>query len=384
MAGASYFYVKRRVIKMTNVISMLIGRLVFICNGYSIIKNLAKIKNIHLTVNKSTVKALLQVSAVLITAMCAGAGIIVSVAPDTGSIVGFGLAAAAIAVYFTAKNSAEKLAVAKLLMLGSVGCYVGILGIMQNVELTENAWGWLVGLKAQSDGFKTAIFGTLIPLLFVETDEPPVQKVGRWFTRQSIRTYFWCMRQLGKVNALLERAASTARAHLCALCQTVKSSINSVFAELAKLGSAVLDCLAGILTPLISHLVKAAACAGAILLLTVSVSIQPVTSSNFVTRTKDIWQTGRWRCGRKMKPVSTAGRCILKRRRSQTNPTITGGGVWLSRFLINQRERTVSNERSNEERACGRAKLSWRLQELRVPRFPFGHQGECDLLCLRV
>lgn len=369
---------------MTNVISMLIGRLVFICNGYSIIKDLAKIKNIHLTANKSTVKALLQVSAVLITAMCAGAGIIVSVAPDTGSIVGFGLAAAAIAVYFTAKNSAEKLAVAKLLMLGSVGCYVGILGIMQNVELTENAWGWLVGLKAQSDGFKTAIFGTLIPLLFVETDEPPVQKVGRWFTRQSIRTYFWCMRQLGKVNALLERAASTARAHLCALCQTVKSSINSVFAELAKLGSAVLDCLAGILTPLISHLVKAAACAGAILLLTVFVSIQPVTSSNFVPRTKDIWQTGRWRCGRKMKPVSTAGRCILKRRRSQTNPTITGGGVWLSRFLINQRERTVSNEHSNEERACGRAKLSWRLQELRVPRFPFGHQGECDLLCLRV
>ena len=133
---------------MSNVISMLIARLVFICNGYSIIKDLAKIKNIHLTVNKSTVKALLQVSAVLITAMCAGAGIIVSVAPDTGSIVGFGLAAAAIAVYFTAKNSAEKLAVAKLLMLGSVGCYVGILGIMQNVELTENAWGWLVGLKA--------------------------------------------------------------------------------------------------------------------------------------------------------------------------------------------------------------------------------------------
>lgn len=369
---------------MTNVISMLIARLVFICNGYSITKDLAKIKNIHLTVNKSTVKALLQVSAVLITAMCAGAGIIVSVAPDTGSIVGFGLAAAAIAVYFTAKNSAEKLAVAKLLMLGSVGCYVGILGIMQNVELTENAWGWLVGLKAQSDGFKTAIFGTLIPLLFVETDEPPVQKVGRWFTRQSIRTYFWCMRQLSKVNALLERAASTARAHLCALCQTVKSSINSVFAELAKLGSAVLDCLACILTPLISHLGKAAACAGAILLLTVFVSIQPVTSSNFVPRTKDIWQTGRWRCGRKMKPVSTAGRCILKRRRSQTNPTITGGGVWLSRFLINQRERTVSNEHSNEERACGRAKLSWRLQELRVPRFPFGHQGECDLLCLRV
>ena len=369
---------------MSNVISMLIARLVFICNGYSIIKDLAKIKNIHLTVNKSTVKALLQVSAVLITAMCAGAGIIVSVAPDTGSIVGFGLAAAAIAVYFTAKNSAEKLAVAKLLMLGSVGCYVGILDIMQNVELTENAWGWLVGLKAQSDGFKTAIFGTLIPLLFVETDEPPVQKVGRWFTRQSIRTYFWCMRQLSKVNALLERAASTARAQLCALCQTVKSSINSVFAELAKWGSAVLDCLAGILTPLISHLVKAAACAGAILLLTVSVSIQPVTSSNFVPRTKDIWQTGRWRYGRKMKPVSTAGRCILKRRRSQTNPTITGGGVWLSRFLINQRERTVSNEHSNEERACGRAKLSWRLQELRVPRFPFGHQGECDLLCLRV
>ena len=259
---------------MTNVISMLIAGLVFICNGYSITKDLAKIKNIHLTVNKSTVKALLQVSAVLITAMCAGAGIIVSVAPDTGSIVGFGLAAAAIAVYFTAKNSAEKLAVAKLLMLGSVGCYVGILGIMQNVELTENAWGWLVGLKAQSDGFKTAIFGTLIPLLFVETDEPPVQKVGRWFTRQSIRTYFWCMRQLSKVNALLERAASTARAHLCALCQTVKSSINSVFAELAKLGSAVLDCLACILTPLISHLGKAAACAGAILLLTVFVSIQ--------------------------------------------------------------------------------------------------------------
>lgn len=89
---------------MTNVISMLIAGLVFICNGYSIIKDLAKIKNIHLTVNKSTVKALLQVSAVLITAMCAGAGIIVSVAPDTGSIVGFGLAAAAIAVYFTAKT----------------------------------------------------------------------------------------------------------------------------------------------------------------------------------------------------------------------------------------------------------------------------------------
>lgn len=369
---------------MTNVISMLIAGLVFICNGYSIIKDLAKIKNIHLTVSKSTVKALLQVSAVLITAMRAGAGIIVSVAPDTGSIVGFGLAAAALAVYFTAKNSAEKLAVAKLLMLGSVGCYVGILGIMQNVELTENAWGWLVGLKAQSDGFKTAIFGTLIPLLFVETDEPPVQKVGRWFTRQSIRTYFWCMRQVSKVNTLLERAASTALAHLCALCQTVKSSINAVFAELVELGSAVLDCLAGILTPLISHLVKAAACAGAILLLTVFVSIQPVTSSNFVPLTKDIWQTGRWRCGRKMKPVSTAGRCILKRRRSQTNPTITGGGVWLSRFLINQRERTVSNEHSNEERACGRAKLSWRLQELRVPRFPFGHQGECDLLCLRV
>lgn len=368
---------------MTNVISMLIGRLVFICNGYSIIKDLAKIKNIHLTANKSTVKALLQVSAVLITAMCAGAGIIVSVAPDTGSIVGFGLAAAAIAVYFTAKNSAEKLAVAKLLMLGSVGCYVGILGIMQNVELTENAWGWLVGLKAQSDGFKTAIFGTLIPLLFVETDEPPVQKVGRWFTRQSIRTYFWCMRQLSKVNALLERAASTARAHLCALCQTVKSSINAVSAELAELGSAVLDCLAGILAPLIFHLPKAAAPAGA-MLLPVSASIHPVTSLNFVPRTKDIWQTGRWRCGRKMNPVSTAGRCILKRRRSQTNPTITGGGVWLSRFLINQRERTVSNEYSNEERACGRAKLSWRLQELRVPRFPFGHQGECDLLCLRV
>lgn len=317
---------------MSNVISMLIASLVFICNGYSIIKDLAKIKNIHLTVNKSTVKALLQVSAVLITAMCAGAGIIVSVAPDTGSIVGFGLAAAAIAVYFTAKNSAEKLAVAKLLMLGSVGCYVGILGIMQNVELTENAWGWLVGLKAQSDGFKTAIFGTLIPLLFVETDEPPVQKVGRWFTRQSIRTYFWCMRQLSKVNALLERAASTARAHLCALCQTVKSSINSVFAELAKLGSAVLDCLAGILVPLISHLAKAAACTGT-MLLPVSASIQPVTSSNFVPRTKDIWQTGRWRCGRKMKPVSTAGRCILKRRRSQANPTITGGGSLALSFL---------------------------------------------------
>ncbi len=208
---------------MTNVISMLIAGLVFICNGYSIIKDLAKIKNIHLTVNKSTVKALLQVSAVLITAMCAGAGIIVSVAPDTGSIVGFGLAAAALAVYFTAKNSAVKLEAAKLLMLVSVGCYVGILGIMQNVELTEDAWGWLVGLKAQSDGFKTAIFGTLIPLLFVETDEPPVQKVGRWFTRQSIRTYFWCMRQVSKVNTLLERAASTARAHLRVLCQTVKS-----------------------------------------------------------------------------------------------------------------------------------------------------------------
>ena len=29
---------------MTNVISMLIARLVFICNGYSIIKDLAKIK----------------------------------------------------------------------------------------------------------------------------------------------------------------------------------------------------------------------------------------------------------------------------------------------------------------------------------------------------
>lgn len=369
---------------MTNVISMLIGRLVFICNGYSIIKDLAKIKNIHLTANKSTVKALLQVSAVLITAMCAGAGIIVSVAPDTGSIVGFGLAAAAIAVYFTAKNSAEKLAVAKLLMLGSVGCYVGILGIMQNVELTENAWGWLVGLKAQSDGFKTAIFGTLIPLLFVETDEPPVQKVGRWFTRQSIRTYFWCMRQLGKVNALLERAASTARAHLCALCQPVKSSINAVFAELVELGSAVLDCLVGILAPLIFHLPKAAAPAGA-MLLPVSASIQPVPSSNFVLCTNEICQTDRWRCGRKMKPVSTTVLCILKRRRSQTNPTATGGSVWLSRFSKFSKERTVSNEpHSNEKRTYGCSKLSWRLQELRVPRFPFGHQGECDLLCLRV
>lgn len=309
---------------MVNVIMGLVVILATLCKANGIKENLAHTLNIQLTLTEESGKEIFKEAVLFLAVMQISEHFFILVSPNAGITIGFGIAFASIAVYFKVRDSSIKKEAAKLIMYACLG-YIGVLMVMQEFTLPQNAPFFLAAIKAQSEGFKDEALCSLITMLFFAKDETFIEKAERWFLKQSIRVYFWWSQRLDKINSLVEEILAMVRGQLRSMYQTVTNGINAGLTKLAECGCAVFDCLASILAPLISRLAKIAACVGVILFLTIFTFVGAVGDSYRVVRPRMIrhtaWSQWTWLKGQ----VFCIGQSILnKRRRGRAPPCKTG------------------------------------------------------------
>lgn len=288
---------------------------------YKAIKPVKEVNGIH--VKKSTLWQLPGMAAAFLIPMCITDVIALRFLDKVGEIVGCGLFVGVTALYAAVRKSPEKLEAAKLFARCSVQMYVGVIGLMQKVVISDEASSFLVALKAQGNGLEAGVIAGLISFLFAEKGVAPIHKVGPWLTKQrdkalvlSIRFYLACNMRLGQLNALMKSLVCTARSYLRVVKQAIFEAISDAWSEFCMACAGLLGYLVGIITMIAAATAKDA-------------SNKPARMQS--SEESDIYRlpiTGE-PTPRPFSPAGGARRRRKQKRRSQTTPIRSGVGVWL-------------------------------------------------------
>lgn len=298
---------------------------------YKAIKPVKEVNGIH--VKKSTLWQLPGMAAAFLIPMCITDVIALRFLDKVGEVVGCGLFVGVIALYAAVRKSPEKLEAAKLLARCSVTMYIGVIGLMQKVAISDEACSFLVALKAQGNGLEAGIITGLIGFLFAEKGVAPIRKVGPWLTKQrdkalvlSIWFYLACNMRLGKLNALMKSLVCTARSYLQVVKQDLFEAISEVYSEFSMACADLLGYLFGIMALIVAATAKVAA-------------------SKTVRVLAGIGEAGGYRLAIIGEPTPRLFRPDSRRRRRQKRRSQTtlhcGVGVWLRYNQKNYKEEVL-------------------------------------------
>lgn len=304
---------------LTAIVTCIVAFVVIAFLVYEVIKPVKEVNGIH--VKKSTLWQLPGMAAAFLIPMCVTDVIALRFLDKVGEVVGCGLFVAVIALYAAVRKSPEKLEAAKLFARCSVQMYIGVIGLMQKVTISDEASSFLVALKAQGNGLEAGVIVGLISFLFAEKGDAPIRKAGKWIAKQrdkalklSIRFYLACNMRLGKLNAVMKSLVCTARSYLQVVKQTLLEAISKVYSEFSMACADLLEYLFGIMALIVAATAKVAA----------SRTGKVLTA---------IWETGGYRLAIIGEPTPRLFRPNSRRRRRQKRRSQTtlhcGVGVWL-------------------------------------------------------